>query len=144
MRGVGGALVIAAVALFGLMAMHGWGTHVGGPGHPIAAADAVVHSEVAGSSGSGVRPDQSPAALAHAVDVVAAPAGCTEGCSDGHVVWAGVCLAVLCGLLVGCVLLLFRRTAPLPRTMLPAWPYFVPMESDRDPPDLLRLCVMRC
>lgn len=55
-----------------------------------------------------------------------------------------LCLAILGGLVLGTLLLLGRRLLPAPIALLPTWQLPVSLTRDRDPPDLHRLCVIRC
>lgn len=56
----------------------------------------------------------------------------------------GLCLAVLAALLLGTGLLSARRRVRPPRPFLPTRPPSAATGRDRDPPDRLRLCVIRC
>jgi len=134
------ALVVVAVALFGLLSMHGWGSHAGM--HP------------AGMTTEGAHPmvTQAPHRLAahDAEGQAAADAGYRAGAvgdeepSGGDLGLLGLCLAVLGGLLSGLALLLLRRGGWIARTLLPSWSATTCRGRDRDPPDLLRLGVIRC
>jgi hypothetical protein len=140
-------LVVAALALFGLLSMHGWGTHAG------------MHTETSHSPGqvAGLHGDDHGSLLATAhggqvagdavamdADTVACGDGCGGSGSDGGMGLVGLCLAVLGGLVLAFALLLLRRCIPLLRTMLPTFRHPVLLSRERDPPDLLRLCVIRC
>lgn len=140
------AIVVAALALFGLLSMHGWGTHAG------------MHTETSHSPAQ-IAPSQDdghPDVLAapHHNSLVsgAAPTysetvSCDDGCgaSGSGTGLLGLCLAILGGLLVLAVaLLVLRRCMPLLRTIRPTFRNPVPMSRDRDPPDIFRFCVIRC
>lgn len=123
----------AALALFGLLAMHGWGT----PG-----------SAHHGATAAPEMPAMSASTHTVSVDDTRVPAGHSEHRSDdppGHSTWLlGLCLALLAGLLLGLALLFGRRRVALPDTMLPRFVKPPLLTRDRDPPDVLRLCVIRC
>lgn len=142
------ALVVAALALFGLLSMHGWGTHAGmhaeishSPSH-VALPHGDDHASVLASS----HPSQvAGEAAASDADAVSCDNGCDGSGSGGGMGLAGLCLAVLGGLLLlGLALLLLRRWFLMSRTMLPTFRHPILLSRDRDPPDLLRLCVIRC
>lgn len=133
-RGTRLALAAVAVALFGLMSMHGWGSHVGA--HPMGAppesAGVIVMDHGDLPTSGGVAADDSSAA--HQSQVPG---------DDGESLLA-LCLAILTGMAVGIALTLARRGIRILRCLLPAWPSPAFYGRDRDPPDLLRLCVIRC
>lgn len=140
----GARLVLAAVAvaLFGLLSMHGWGSHAGA--HPAGAAPQGANELIAASHGD----PHALAATAHE-SVATASDGPTTGQTqdpgggkDGSIL--GLCLAILTGLIVGFALLMARRDIRVLRNLLPTWPNPVLYGRDRDPPDLLQLCVIRC
>ena len=141
------ALGVAALALFGLLSMHGWGTHAG------------MHAETSHSPAHGALPhDHDHASVlttshpgqvaSEAAAMEADKVGCDNGCdgsgSGGGMGMVGLCLAVLGGLVLGLALMLLRRRIPLLRTMLPTFHHPILLSRERDPPDLLRLCVIRC
>ena len=135
-RGARLVLAAVAVALFGLLSMHGWGTHAGGAGaHDMGVMTAGGHEDapvlptVVGHVESGT----AGAHISSGVPV--------DGEGGGLL---GLCLAILGGLILAVALFLARRGIRLPRSLLPAWPSPVLYGRDRDPPDLLRLCVIRC
>lgn len=144
MPGARYALVVACLALFGLLSMHGWGTHAGmhaetshAPSHV-----ALVHSDAHAAT-----PDTPRHGRATPTSDYAASCDntCGDGGSDGGMGLAGLCLAVLGGVLAAAfALLLLWRCFPLLRTMLATFRHPVLLGRDRDPPDLLRLCVIRC
>jgi hypothetical protein len=141
------ALVVAAVALFGLLSMHGWGTHAGtysemshAPAH-VALGHGDEHAFTLATSHGGQAVGD--AAAMHA-DTVGCHNGCGGSGSDGGLGLVGLCLAVLGGLVLAFALLLLRRCIPLLRTMLPSFQHPILLSRERDPPDLLRLCVIRC
>jgi hypothetical protein len=122
----------AVFVLFGLLAMHGWGTH-GSNTHeatsapPVGAMSHVMvpdtgHPEP-GRDQSGLRSDDRP---------------------DAGGWLMGLCLAALTALFLGLAFLLARNPVAVPVTMLPPVPPALFRSRDRDPPDLYRLCVMRC
>ncbi len=138
------AVLVATLALFGLLSMHGWGTHAGmhaeashAPAHVV-----VVHSD-AHASPPGVAHHGGGAAGSGARE--AACDTCGDDGSDGGMGLIGLCLAVLGGVLASALALMLLRGWPLLlRTMLPTFRQPVLLSRDRDPPDLLRLCVIRC
>lgn len=136
-RGTRLALAAVAVALFGLMSMHGWGSHVGA--HPMGAASESAGVMVVMDYGSPHASDPVTAADRSAGHQSQVPADDEEG---GGLL--GLCLAILTGLVVGIVLILARRGIRVLRSLLPTWPSGSFSGRDRDPPDLLRLCVIRC
>lgn len=139
------ALVVAAMALFGLLSMHGWGTHAGmhaetshAPAH-VAQPHGDDHTSVPASSHGGQGAGDVTVTDAHLVN-------CDHDCggSEGGMSLVGLCLAILGGIVLTLALLLLRRCTPLLRTVLPAFQHPVLLSRERDPPDLLRLCVNRC
>jgi hypothetical protein len=139
------ALAAVAVALFGLLSMHGWGSHTGA--HSM---EAMQSANVMIAASDPVRHDHSGRA-ASALDtsgqiVSGHPVGMDSAKPVGESGAGafGLCLAVLAGLLLGIALLLERSGVRIPRTLLPAWqpPLFIGRDSD--PPDLRMLCVIRC
>ncbi len=138
-------LAAVALALFGLLSMHGWGSHAGGHAMAVAPASGAVAMDTAHGHGHVTMTDHgSTTSHARAADG-SAPAGMQEN-PDGEpgTSLMGLCLAVLCGLLLGIALLLARRGIRVPRGLLHTWPHAVCVGGDRDPPDLLQLCVIRC
>ncbi|HWJ65108.1 MAG TPA: DUF6153 family protein [Nocardioides sp.] len=117
------ALAAVAVALFGLLSMHGWGSHA-------------THAVTVTPQGAGLV----QASAHHAMHESPADHTPAPG-DDGELV--GMCLAVLAAALLGIVTLLVRRGVPVPRAVLRAWSHPASTGRDRDPPDLLRLCVIR-
>lgn len=136
-RGTRLALAAVAVALFGLMSMHGWGSHVGA--HPMGASIESAGVTVLMDHGSPHASDPVAVAEGSAGQQTQVPADDEE--SSGLL---GLCLAILTGLIVGIALTLARRGIRVLRSLLPAWPSASFFGRDRDPPDLLRLCVIRC
>ncbi len=125
----GARAALLLLALLGLLAMHGLAGH-GTAGHRGAAAPAAAHG-----------PAQHTAPVV--VGDLLAPAQPLAP-ADDPAAGAGLCLAVL---LLGLVALLaLRRTGGPP--LLPRSPTLLrPLASparDPDPPDLSRLCVLRC
>lgn len=139
-------LAAVALALFGLLSMHGWGSHT--PGHTVAMAPATsavtiafghpTHSQV-----TVVDHDKSHADGDKSLGAASTQGDQTPGGDHGASL-LGLCLAVLSALLLGIGLLLARRKVRIPRPLLPTWPNSVLIGRDRDPPDLLQLCVIRC
>lgn len=139
-------LSAVAVALFGLLSMHGWGSHT--PGHTMATAPAANAAAVAPGHAADHRMptthdrasvadgDDSPGAVS--------PGDREKPGGDPGTGLLGLCLAVLCALLLGIALLLARRGLRIPRWQLPTCQHAVFIGRDRDPPDLLQLCVIRC
>jgi hypothetical protein len=145
-RGPRYALAAVAIALFGLLSMHGWGSHTGthsmrampeSANVMIAASDPIWHDH---SGRDASAPDISEQIVAGHV------AGWDSGepVSESGVGAFGLCLAVLAGLLLGIALLLERRGVRIPRTLQPTWQFPLFIGRDRDPPDLGMLCVIRC
>ncbi|MFE6510565.1 DUF6153 family protein [Nocardioides sp. NPDC057767] len=135
-RGTRLALAAVAVALFGLMSMHGWGSHIGA--HSMAAAPESAGVMVMADHGGSHASDPVAAADSSAGHQTQVPADDESGSV------LGLCLAILTALVVGLALTLARRGIRIPRSLLPAWPSAAFHGRDRDPPDLLRLCVTRC
>ncbi|MFE6648968.1 DUF6153 family protein [Nocardioides sp. NPDC057772] len=143
-RGTRLALAAVAVALFGLLSMHGWGSHAGA--HSMGATpqspDVMMSAGHDGPHApAGIAGDDSVSAesgSAAADDLPQGPLG------DGGGSFLGLCLAVLTGLILGFALLLVRRNIRILRRLVPTWPNPVRYGRDRDPPDLLQLCVIRC
>jgi hypothetical protein len=140
------AVAAAAVALFGLLSMHGWGSHA--VAHPMAAASQGTTVMTAGEHDGGLTgraaligeeaaTATTPGVLAHGGQADAPVDG-----KGGPL--TGLCVAVLTALLVGIALAISRRSTRTWRGPLPWWPHFVLVGRDRDPPDLLQLCVIRC
>lgn len=139
-------LAAVALALFGLLSMHGWGSHAAG--HTMAMAPATSattmdadhaadHSELVLTDEPAFEPNgDKPLGAASA-------SGREDPGSDQGPGLLGLCLAVLCSLLLGIAVLVARRGIRIPRWLLPIWPHPVFMRRDRDPPDLLQLCVIR-
>ncbi|MDP3892318.1 hypothetical protein [Nocardioides sp.] len=140
-------LVVAALALFGLLSMHGWGAHSGmhAGASPSSAHVALLHGDDHTSVLATAHVGQA-AGNASAMDAEAV--SCDNGCggsgSDGGMGLVGLCLAVLGGLVMAFALLLLRRCHPLLRTILPRFQHSVLLSRERDPPDLLHFCVIRC
>jgi hypothetical protein len=136
-------LAVATLALFGLLSMHGWGTHAGMHAENRHAAHvAMAHADAHASAADATSQGQ---ATATSDNAAGCDTDCRSGGSDGGMGLAGLCLAVLGGVLAAALaLLLLRRGIPLLRTMLPAFGHPILLDRDRDPPDLLRLCVIRC
>lgn len=139
------ALAVVAVALFGLLSMHGWGSHTGA--HAMAAttpsATVVATGSDPASHGHSEPAASEPDATAHVVASQPAGTGLDEP-GDSGAGLLGLCLAVLAGLVLAIALLLTRRGVRIPRTLLPAWRSAVFIGRDRDPPRLGMLCVIRC
>lgn len=126
--------LLLLLALTGLFAMHGLADHGaaghhGGPGTTAAAGHHVSHEAPA------------PQPSAAGPEVVAAAAGTPLG--DPDLAAAALCLAVL---LLGLALLVGDRATRLPRrvtTTLVGRLTALPARRPH-PPDLTRLCVLRC
>lgn len=140
-------LAAVALALFGLLSMHGWGSHASGhtvatpPATSAAAADsghAAAHGQMAGTDGPASEADGGGSLGSASVGGQGKPGG------DHGAGLLGLCLAVLSALLLGIALLLARPSVPIATWLLPTWPHPVFIGRYRDPPDLLRLCVIRC
>jgi len=145
LRGITGAagkrhaLLVAVLALFGLLSMHGWGTHAGmhpepshNATHALTPMDAVSHH--AGTTDS--------ATVAGHDDAVCNE--CNGSGSGSGMELIVLCLAVLGTFVLALVLLLLRRGVRLLSATEPVWRPIALFSRDRDPPDLLRLCVIRC
>lgn len=128
-------LAVVATALLGILSMHGWGTHTAGH----LATDAAVHVGGAVSSQS---PHDS-AMLRDATDAPEVAPAMPGGTQDSAVSTLGLCLGLLGGLLLYAILRLravrqwscwgVEHRGP-PRVQ----------SRDPDPPDLIRLSVIRC
>lgn len=138
------ALAAVAVALFGLMSMHGWGSHTGahlatplpGPSDMTAASHDRAHGDAPATGDATLAMDgSSQPTSGH-------PTEAPDGDDGGGL--AELCLAILAGFLLGVALLLGRRRILLARGTLQRWSHPVFIGRDRDPPDLRRLCVIRC
>lgn len=142
-RGARYALAAVTVALFGLLSMHGWGSHTGvhsmgaTPASVMSPADSRVHDHSGPS-------EREPGASAPVVTDVPAGMDSDEPVGESGATLLGLCLAVLAGLVLGIALLLARRGFRIPRTLLPAWQPLLFIGRDRDPPSLDMLCVIRC
>lgn len=139
-RGRRAALIAVAVALFALLSMHGWGTHAVHP-IPRTAEAASTHDHEHGSPPS--RSDREPASTdagpAHA------SAGTGGDIDDPHGAGAlALCLAILAGLLFSVLLLAAGQGIQVPASLLPGQCRPVRSARDRDPPDLIRLGIVRC
>lgn len=139
-RGARLALAAVAVALFGLLSMHGWGSHTGA--HFVEATpqshDVMLsgpHTPAGTAGDDSVTAESSSTA---ADNLSQAPHG------DGGGSVLGLCLAILTGLILGIALLMVRRNIRVLRRLTPAWPSPALYWRDRDPPDLRQLCVIRC
>lgn len=128
-------LAAVSLALFGLLSMHGWGSHAGGHTTAMPTADGAVAMESAPITGHDHR---TMTAEGSAVGTQEKPDG------DPGTSLLSMCLAVLAGFLLGIALLLAVRGIRIPRWLLPTWPHPVFAGRDRDPPDLLQLSVIRC
>ncbi len=134
------ALAAVAVALFGLMSMHGWGSHTSahlatplpGPSDMTAASHDRAHGD---TSATGAMDESSQPTTGH-------PTQAPDGEDGGGLL--ELCLAILAGCLLGVAMLLGRRRIGLARGTLQRWSLPVFIGRDRDPPDLRRLCVIRC
>lgn len=140
------ALAAVALALFGLMSVHGWGSHVGA--HLMGVTPQGTHAMI-GSGHTGIHGE---AALAGGLRTSAeqsvadhqARMGPQEPDGESGTEFLGLCLAVLAGLLLGIALLLARRGVRTLRTLLPVGQHRIFIRRDRDPPGLRTLCVIRC
>ena len=151
-RALGARLALAAVALalFGLLSMHGWGSHAGR--HPMETTPQSMGTAPQGATPLGPSAHHGHAAPYDAQGPVgdetagsSAPGGGSRGPGgDEGAGLLGLCLAVLAGLVLGTALLLAGRGIRPPRSLLQAWPHPVLVGRDRDPPDLRDLCVIRC
>ncbi len=134
-----------ALALFGLLSMHGWGSHTGGHTMAMAPASSAVSADSSHATGHGIMSgDSSKGSGSRTADGSAPTGGHEKPDGDPGASLLGLCLAILCGLLLGIALLLARRSLRFPQWMLPTWTRPVFIGRERDPPDLLRLCVIRC
>lgn len=138
------ALAAVAVALFGLMSMHGWGSHTGahlatplpGPSNMTAASHDPAHGDTPATGDATLAmDDSSEPASRH-------PTQAPNGDEGGGLL--ELCLAILAGILLGVALLLGRRRIRLARGTIQKRSLPVFIGRDRDPPDLRRLCVIRC
>ncbi|MGH3352003.1 MAG: hypothetical protein ACRDPS_15150 [Nocardioides sp.] len=141
-RGARLALAAVAVALFGLMSMHGWGSHAGD--HPMGAVPEGAAVMTMGHGGPhALAATAGNESVAAESDVSAAgQTQAPDGEGGGSIL--GLCLAILTGLILGFALLMARRGTRVLRSLLPTWHSPVFYGRDHDPPDLLHLCVIRC
>ena len=119
-----------AVALFGLLSMHGWGSADGS------------HS-MAGTGSMSV----TTSVTMHASDFMVAAVGPGTGEPEGGAGLLGPCLAVLVVLMgpaFGLAALLARAGFCVPRTLLPFRGPPVVVRRHRGPPVSGMLCVIRC
>ena len=145
----GARVMLAAVALtlFGLLSMHGWGSHTGGHSTammPASSTVSTVSSQAAGHGHATMSDHSSRESGSHPADASASTSGHEQPGGDPGANLLGLCLAVLCGLLLAIALLWARRGLRIPQWLLPTWPHSVLIGRERDPPDLLQLCVIRC
>jgi hypothetical protein len=139
------ALAVVALTLFGLLAMHGWASHIATHGAQTAPLHGTMlasttqtgpleHSGSIPTSGSVVMDDSASTA----------DGGGEPGGAGGEMVLLGLCLAVLGAFALALVLLLLKGETRLPRVLRRIGPPGVLLSRDRDPPALTRLCVIRC
>jgi hypothetical protein len=145
-RGARYALAAVAVALFGLLSMHGWGSHTGGHSTEATPPGANIMNAASDSSGRGHSgpADSEPDASAQVVAGHPAEMDSDQPVGEMGAGLLGLCLAVMAGLVLGIALLLARRGVHIPRTLLPAWQHRLLIGRDRDQPSLGMLCVIRC
>lgn len=139
------ALAAVTVALFGLLSMHGWGSHTGAHsmGETPPRANVMIAASDSGGHGHSGPATSEPDASAQVV--AAHPAGMdSDEPGESGAGLLGLCLAVMAGLVLGIALLLARRGVRIPPTLMPAWQSPVFIGRDRDPPRLRMLCVIRC
>ena len=136
-------LAAVALALFGLLSMHGWGSH--SPGHSMAMAPATSTTDSAHTAHSQMAAmDHTSQAAGNKSRGAASTDGDETPGGDHSASLLGLCLAVLTALLLGIGMLWARRTVRIPRPLLPSWSHSAFIGRDRDPPDVLQLCVIRC
>lgn len=133
-----GRLVLLALALAGLFAMHGLGDH--GVGHPN------PHDASMGCAMVAMSLAENPAAPATSGPPEAGPFNALPEGDSPAMAMAGVCLAALAGALVGLLLLgALRRVG---RCRRGAWRDIAttPLTAlqERDPPGLFELSIQRC
>lgn len=181
------ALGTIAVALFGLISMHGWGSHSSQPlpalpgealhvqhGGALTADTVSTTANAWHASGqdmirisvqtpahqtmyAGLRTAKAVSVLAsqqrdivsqHPTSTGIDDTGETRAAGrDGHNAHGGLvglCLAILAGLVLLALLLTGHCGVHPLAAWLPAWSLPVCIGRDRAPPDLLRLCVVRC
>lgn len=140
------ALAPVAVALFGLLSMHGLGSHTGahsmGATPPSANVRTAANAPV--SHGNSVPTASERDSSQQVVAGHRAGMDSDEPVGENGAGLLGLCLAVLAGLLLGFALLLARGGIRMPRTLLPVWQPQQFLGRDRDPPSLRMLCVIRC
>lgn len=147
--GTGGAryaLAAVGVALFGLLSMHGWGSHTGTHSLGVTphGVDVTMASSTVGTLGNYASTASESAVSEQIVAVDPAGKDSEDPDRESGAGLLGLCLAVLAGLLLGIALLLARPRIRIPRTLLPGWRSPVFIGRDRDPPSLRMLCVIRC
>lgn len=146
-RGARYTVAAVAVALFGLLSMHGWGSHTGA--HSMGAAPQSARVMIAASGAVGHSHSAPAPSERDTYERIAAGhsagSGSEEPVGESRAGLLGLCLAVLAGmLLLGIALLLARRGVRIPPALLPAWQSAVFIGRDRDPPSLGMLSVIRC
>lgn len=127
--------------------MHCLGSHTGGHARALAPASSAVSTHAGGYTGHGhssTTDDASKESDSQAADRSASTGGQEKPDGDPGASLGGLCLAVLCGLPLAMALLVARRRIRIPPWLLPSWTHPVFMGRERDPPDLLQLCVIRC
>jgi hypothetical protein len=87
-------------------------------------------------------------------EALPAPTVSTDGSATGaadidvddehHGGLIGICLAILAGFVLAAILRARQQRLPALPAWLPAWTFPVLIRRDRDPPDPLFLCVVRC
>jgi hypothetical protein len=142
--GVRFALTAVALALFGLLSMHGWGSHAGmHPPQGTASAADVMMAQAGHHDALGMVADAA-AALDQVPGAPVVGDASQDPGENGGAGLLGLCLAVLASaLLLGIALLIARGGVATGRGLLRAWRPILPIGRDRDPPDLRKLCVIR-
>lgn len=158
-RGERLALAAVVVALFGLMAMHGWGSHSApsmpessSPGMP---AHTSSHLSFPYDGPGGGQGRMSVSERSGNTEALPAPTVSTDGSATGaadidvdddehHGGLIGICLAILAGFVLAAILRARQQRLPTLPAWLPSWTFPVLIRRDRDPPDPLFLCVVRC
>lgn len=153
------ALAAVVVALLGLMSMHGWGSHSAPSMSESSTPSMSAHTSRYLSfpyDGPGVgqermnvseRTRDTDALLATTVSTQSSATRAADvdvDEHDSHSGLIGICLAILAGFALAAILRARQQRLRALPAWLPSWSLPVLVRRDRDPPDPLRLCVLRC
>ena len=138
------APTVVALALLGLLSMHGWGVHTGVHAiDPGVRVNALVLPKLEGAPAGVAIIDAQPSLMDAVGDPATHEAKGSEdgGGADGLL---GVCIVILAAVGLGAVLRLVSHSFRPPLSLLPMWSTRVLIGRDPDPPGLSHLCVIRC